>query len=157
MIRTYNKNPILNPIVYLAEFPDGSISEYSANIIAESIYNQVNIGGYDYTLFDSIIGHEYEPLTTDNSITSENLVSKSTEGWKICLQWKDGSSSWHPVIDVKNSVPVQLADYTLFNQLQNEPGFSWWINHTLKKRERIISLFTQDMQSAHINLRSKYQ
>ena len=66
-------------------------------------------------------------------------MSKSTEGWKICLQWKDGSSSWHPMIDVKNSFPVQLADYALYNKLQDKAGFSWWVKHTLKKRERIIS------------------
>jgi hypothetical protein len=123
-IGTYNKNPILNNIVYLAEFPDGSISECAANIIAESIYNQVNDDGYDSTLFHSIIGHEYEPLTIDNSITNENLVSKSTEGWEICLQWTDGSTSWQPMIDVKNSFPVQLADYALCSKLQEEAGFS---------------------------------
>jgi hypothetical protein len=134
LIETYNNNPILNTIVYLAEFPDGTISEYAANIIAESIYNQVDDGGYDNTLFDSIIIHEFNPPFTDIT-QNENLVSKSTEGWKICLQWKDGSSSWHPMIDVKNSFPVQLADYALYNELQDKTGFSLWVKHTLKKRE----------------------
>lgn len=140
LIGTYNNNPILNTIDYLAEFPDGLISEYAANIIAESIYNQVNDEGYENTLFHSIISHEYEPPFTD-IMQDENFnsKSKSTQGWKICLQWKDGSSSWHPMIDVKNLFPVQLADYALFNKLQDKVGFSWWVKHTLKKRERIIS------------------
>jgi hypothetical protein len=138
LVGTYNSNPILNTIVYLAEFPDGSISEYAANIIAESIYNQVNDDGYDNTLFDSIIGHEYKAPLTD-VIENGSFVPKSTEGWKICLQWKDGSSSWHPMIDVKNSFPVQLAEYASYNQLQDKPGFSWWVKYSLRKRERIMS------------------
>ncbi len=149
LIGTYNKNPILNTIVYPAEFPDGSISEYDANIIAESIYNQVNGDVYDNTLFDSIIGHEYEPLTAGNSITNDNLVSKCTEGWKICLQLKDGSSSRHLMIDLKNSFPVQLADYALCYMLQAEAGFSWQVKHTLKKRECIISSIWNSSTNDH--------
>ena len=33
---TYNSNPILNTRVYDVMFPDGSIQQYSANIIAEN-------------------------------------------------------------------------------------------------------------------------
>jgi hypothetical protein len=73
LIGTYNSNPILNTIVYLAEFPDGSISEYATNIIAESIYNQVNDEGYENTLFHRIIGHEYEPPFTD--VTQEEILN----------------------------------------------------------------------------------
>jgi hypothetical protein len=43
----------------LAEFPDGTVSEYAANIIAEAIYNQVNDEGHDNALFEAIIGHEF--------------------------------------------------------------------------------------------------
>lgn len=54
------------------------------------------------------------------------------------------------MIEVKNSFPVQLADYALYNQLQNKTGFSWWVKHTLKKRERIISsIHTRYAKCAH--------
>ena len=106
-------------------------------------------GGFDNTLFDSIIIHEFNPPFTDIT-QNENLVSKSTEGWKICLQWKDGSSSWHPMIDVKNSFPVQLADYAVFNQLQDTTGFSWWVKHTLKKKDSIIkAVHTRYLKRTH--------
>ncbi len=85
LIGTYNSNLILNTIVYHTEFPDGFISEYAANIIPESIYNQVNDDGYENKLFDSIIDHEYKSPFTDIT-DNENFVSKSTEDWKICLQ-----------------------------------------------------------------------
>ena len=53
----YNPNPLLNTRVYLAEFQDGHVAEYSANIIAEAIYNQVNDNSFDEVLFKDIIGH----------------------------------------------------------------------------------------------------
>ncbi len=43
------------------------------------------------------------------------------------------------MIDEKNSFPVQFADYALYIQLQSETGFSWWVKHTWKKNEGIIS------------------
>ncbi len=62
-----------------------------------------------------------------------------TEGWNICLQWAEVSSSWHPMNDVKNSFSIQLADYAVTHHLQNEQCFSWWVKNTLKKRDRIVS------------------
>ena len=34
---------------------------------------------------------------------------------------------------------MQLAEYTVLNQIADEPEFVWWINKVLKKRYRIIS------------------
>ena len=142
VIGTYHNNPILNTTVYLAEFPDGTISEYAANIIAEAIYNQVDDEGHDNTLFEAIIGHEFQPQTLKDSLynsPNDSVPVQTTEGWKICLQWVDGSTSWHPMNVVKNSFPIQLADYAVTHNLQDEQGFFWWIKHTLKKRDCIIS------------------
>jgi hypothetical protein len=43
--------------MYTASFPDGSIAEYTAKKIAESIYQNINDDGTDELFFDSIIGH----------------------------------------------------------------------------------------------------
>ena len=37
VVWTYDDNPALNSIAYDVEFPDGTIREYAANVIAESI------------------------------------------------------------------------------------------------------------------------
>ena len=63
LVGHYNSNLILNTRVYLAEFPDGTVSEYAANIIAEAIYEQVNDDGYDTVVFADIISHQYQPTT----------------------------------------------------------------------------------------------
>ncbi len=51
VVGSYHNNPILNTTVDLAEFPDGTVSEYATNVIAEAIYNQVDGEGHENTLF----------------------------------------------------------------------------------------------------------
>jgi hypothetical protein len=36
-----------------------------------------------------------------------------TAGWKMCLQWKDASTSWEYPKDLKKSNPVQVAEYAI--------------------------------------------
>ena len=40
--RSYDNNPLLNSMIYDLDFPDGTIREYSANIIAENMLTQVD-------------------------------------------------------------------------------------------------------------------
>ena len=42
----FNKNSLLNSIIYDVEFPDGTIREYAANIIAENIYYSLDEHGH---------------------------------------------------------------------------------------------------------------
>jgi hypothetical protein len=39
---------------------------------------------------------------------------------------------------MKESNPVQLAEYAVANKIDLEPAFAWWVPHVLKKRNRII-------------------
>jgi hypothetical protein len=55
LVGTYNSNPILNSRIYLAEFPDGHIMEYSANLITEAIYASMNNDGNEELLFKEIV------------------------------------------------------------------------------------------------------
>ena len=41
--------------------------------------------------------------------------------------------------DVKDSCPVELAEYAVINKVDDEPEFAWWVPHTLKNKARIIS------------------
>lgn len=54
-IGTFYYSPLLNTTVYLAESPDGTISEYAANIVTEAIHNQIDDEGQDNILFEAII------------------------------------------------------------------------------------------------------
>ena len=55
------------------------------------------------------------------------------------VEWKDGSSEWVPLVDLKHSNPLELAEYAVSNQLQEEPAFKWWVKDVLRRRDRIIS------------------
>ena len=63
----------------------------------------------------------------------------TTKGWDIQVRWKDGSSDWFPMSLVKQSNPIELAEYLHANNLQNEPAFRWWTRKILKKRKSIIN------------------
>ncbi len=113
VIGTYNPNPILNTRIYLAECPDGHIQELSANTVIEFIYSQIDDNGYDNTLFQDIIEHRKVKTMTDN--LNDRLCT--TSSWEICISWQDGSTSWHPLSDVKNSFQLQMAEYAKANKL----------------------------------------
>ncbi len=59
-IGQFNRNPILNSRIYLAEFPDGHVQEISANVIAEAIYNQIDDEGHNEQIIHDIIGHRFQ-------------------------------------------------------------------------------------------------
>eukprot|EP00957_Ditylum_brightwellii_P209553 15362235-Ditylum_brightwellii.AAC.1 len=53
--RKYSSNPMLNSILYDIEFVDCNIKQYSANIIAQNMYDQLN--GHSKVVLDCIIDH----------------------------------------------------------------------------------------------------
>jgi hypothetical protein len=126
---------LLNTRIYLAEFPNGHIAEFSANVISEANYNQVNDDGTEELLFSEIIGHEQN---TPKELTTQETNRYTTKGWRICVTWKDGNTSWHSLSDIKNSYSIQLAEYAIANNLQNEPAFVWWIKPMLKRKKAFI-------------------
>ena len=41
--------------------------------------------------------------------------------------------------DIKPSNPVELAEYSVANNIEDEPAFKWWVNDVLRKLYRMIS------------------
>ena len=56
-VGTYHDNPMINTLVYDVEFPDGEVKEYSANVIAENLFSQVDDEGFALCVFDSILNY----------------------------------------------------------------------------------------------------
>ena len=71
-------------------------------------------------------------------IPGEEWLSRTSRGWKLLVEWKEGVSDWIPLKDLKESYPVQVAEYAVANNLETEPAFSWWVNTVLRKRNRIL-------------------
>jgi len=84
-----NANPILDTSVYEVEFDDGSTEAYSANIIAEHIYSQVDGEGYTQYMLNEIVDHKKDSMAVskeDGLITTKagrKLQKRTTKGWQL--------------------------------------------------------------------------
>ena len=131
--------------VYHVEFDDGDVCELTANVIAESMYASCNADGNEYILFDSFVNYKSssKAVTKDDQRivhNGRNSLRRSTVGWHLCVQWKDGSTSWQSLKDLKEAYPVAVAEYAIAQGIEDEPAFNWWVHHLLRKREHIIAL-----------------
>jgi len=140
-----NNNPILDTRHYEVQFGDGSTLEYSANLVAENMMSQSDAEGRQHMIFKEIVDYR----VGDTTIKKEDGFTigfngnvhpkKMTRGWDICVEWRDGSTSWLPLKDVKDANPLELAQYAVANKISEEPAFKWWIPEILKKKNRIIA------------------
>lgn len=138
-IGSKHNNPLLDSRVFEVEYDDGTIEALSANVIAENILAQVDDEGRKQLMLDEIIDHRQYGTVTLSSDDINQKKRKTTEGWDLCIQWKDGSTHWLPLKDVKNGYPVEAANYAVRNHIHKEPAFEWWVPHTLKKAKTILS------------------
>jgi hypothetical protein len=143
-----NANSMLDTITYEIEFPDGRSDEYTANMIAENMYAQCDIEGRQYNLMERIIyhktdGHAVAPDDMYIKHGSNKKVRKTTKGWHLCVEWKDGTTSWERLADLKESNPVEVAEYAATKSLLDTPAFIWWAPYVLQKRTIMIASVTK--------------
>jgi hypothetical protein len=62
----------------------------------------------------------------------------TTMGWKLLIEWKDGTKDLLPLKDLKDSYPVQVTEYAVTNKIVEQPAFAWRVPYVLRKQERII-------------------
>ena len=139
------ENPILNSHMYKVEYQDGMKASLVANYIAENLFAQVDQEGNTHVLLDELIDYIVngcEVKLQDAFITTGTGTRRRCEttlGWELLAQWKDGSTNWISLKDLKESYPVQTAEYTVAAKIAMEPAFAWLVPHMLKTRNRIIS------------------
>ena len=147
-------NPWLDTRVYDVEFEDGTIKQYSANIIAQNILSQVDEEGNSYQMLDEIMEHRKldTALNGDEAYIvtprGQRKLKKTTQGWQLRILWKDGSTSWVNLRDMKDSFPVEVAEYSVAAGINEEPAFKWWTPYVLKKRDVIVAALSKGMKKA---------
>lgn len=140
-----NNNPILDTRRYTVQLMDGSEHEFGANMIAENLYAQVNEHGQHELMFDELVNHrtvcdfKEGPETMPTKHGPNWKLPKTTKGVEIRVRFKDGSENWLPMSEVRNSNPIELAEYAIQRGIANEPAFAWWVPRTLRLRRRMIS------------------
>ena len=74
--------------------------------------------GTSSKLMDCIMDHKKD----DMAITAGNQYFTMhgrkqqkcmTRGWQLCIKWKDQSMSWERLSDLKESYPVEMAEYAV--------------------------------------------
>ena len=140
-----HKMPALDSRVYVVEFQDGEQVDISYNTIAEHLYSQVDADGNQYQIFKEIIGHRKGKNAVDKADqytyhNGKKSKKKTTTGWDLEIEWKDGSSSWISLKEMKNSNPVEVEQYAIDNRIDHEPAFDWWAQDIIKKKKRLIKM-----------------
>ena len=91
------------------------------------MYSQVDEDRHCYQLLESIINHRTDGRAVhgdDGWTTAKNgrkSCKNTTKYWFMCVEWKDGTKTWFPLKDTKESYPVQVAEYAESNKLVSEP------------------------------------
>ena len=47
---------------------------------------------------------------------------ETTKGWELLVRWKDGTTSWFPLKDMKESYPVKTCEYSILVRIHEEPA-----------------------------------
>jgi hypothetical protein len=67
-----------------------------------------------------------------------NSIPGERQRLEDVFERKDGTTSGESLAALTESNPDEVADYSVANNMNTEPAFKWWVQHTLKRRERII-------------------
>lgn len=129
-----HRNPALDTCVYVVHFPDGRTEELAVNVISEAIYAQWDANGNQYVLLDTIVDYHKDPsmaVAWNNQVVvidGKKTVKRSTRWQELCCKWKDGSASWHKLSNLKESHPLQVAEFMFAAYIPDEPAFNWWVS-----------------------------
>eukprot|EP00804_Cyclotella_cryptica_P031332 CCRYP_011130-RA/>CCRYP_011130-RA protein AED:0.34 eAED:0.34 QI:0/0/0/1/0/0/3/0/252 len=123
LVGTAHVNPALDTRFYEVRFPDGRSKELAANVIAEAVYAQCDADNNQYVLLDAIVDYRKDPSMA---------VSRNNQDGSCVASGK--------LSNLKESHPLQVAEFTFAVQIANEPAFNWWVNWVLKKGDWNISL-----------------
>jgi hypothetical protein len=137
-------NPILDTRTYNVEFTDDRSEEYTARVIAENMYAQCDEERNQFLVLQDIIGHKTDGHAVERSdmyikVGSNKQIRNTMKGWHLCVEFKDGTTSWERLVDLKESNTIEVAEYAVTNNLHGEPACALWVPHILKKGNIIIA------------------
>ena len=75
-------------------------------------------------------------------------MQQTTGGLKFRVKWKDGTATWISLKDLKESNPIEVAEYVTARSIQDEPAFAWGVTFTLRKRDRIVAAVNSRVSKA---------
>ena len=93
------------------------------------MYVQCNIDGNEYLSLDMQVDYHKDNKVIflaeqQTRIWGRSVTHKTTAGWQIHCQWKDGSTSWEKLSKLKESLTVQTAEFAVVQGIDNKPAFN---------------------------------
>jgi hypothetical protein len=131
-------NPLLDTAEYICKKEDGTLDTYHANMITENLWSQCDNDGNEFLAYKEILDHRKNDKALSQDDVIDGKMKKTTAGWEILVSFSNGEKQWLPLRTVKESNPVELAEYAVNNKLNLEPAFIWWVPYTIRKQDRII-------------------
>jgi hypothetical protein len=71
--------------------------------------------------------------------SGQRRLRKTTQGWELLVAWKDGTESWVRPFTLKDSYPVELAEFAKARGIDNEYAFALLVPNTIRRRNAILS------------------
>ena len=97
-----------------------------------------------YQLLDSIVDYKQDGTAIHrndlyiNTKSDQKRMRQTTAGWNLLVN-RHGTQEWIPLKVLKNSNPIEVAEFVVARGLDKEPAFICWVPHTLRRRDRIIA------------------
>ena len=117
------------------------------NTIVENLLEQVDNDGWDTGILKEIVSFRTDPNVAvvkgeNSNCTSLNGIKRpviTTKKWDVQVRWEDQSTRWVPLATIKESNPIEVAEFAMANTYVQESAFQWWVPHVIKTRRRIIN------------------
>ena len=100
---------------YNIEFTYGSVDKYTVSVSAENMFAQVDEEGNQYLLMNKITDQKKynTAIPISDGMTRSHNGNESpkitTGGSELLVEWKDGSTSWMTLKDMKESYPREVV------------------------------------------------
>ena len=140
-----NPNPIMDSRIYELEYPDGRIEEFGVNVIGENLGTQLDEDRWDSGLLEEIVEfrcNDQIAIPMEEGFTilpnGERRPVVTTKGWDVKARWKDRSTNWLPLAEIKESCPIEVAEAAVAHRVHNHPAFNWWVGTVLQRKRRSI-------------------
>ena len=96
--------------------------------VVEHLYSQIDAEENQLHIFSDIISHRKTKRAvekTDQFVErgGRRYKKKTTAGWDLEVEWKDGTMSWLPLSMLKKDNPLEVAQYAIQNRIDDEPAF----------------------------------
>ena len=141
----WTNNYMTDTAEYVVADLDGNDEVITTNVIAKNLLAQMDDEGHRHLMLDEILDMKThkDPVPKEWGLRANHHGTttrvRTLKGWHVLARWKGGMTEWVELKDMKDSYPVEMAEFAVASQVQDEPAFAWWVPYTMKKRNRIIS------------------